>query len=239
MKQNTEEKISKIMELFPEIEKQLLEMFIASDEGHNKIKLIHPFYFERMMSYFQRKIPEQAGSVYPLFLVDLEKVPQFMQAVQSFVITVVKKAKEDGLKEVDVDYARNCAITGGFLPEHVDEMLKKDSLFNWGQVIEETQLVVDELLESASELGKQIISDGEIVDFKKEFENKSENEMMDYLGNSKILFGFFTYMNEVVGRKEFFDYIGDNIMGEVILKEYNVEYAQKIVAQINYFLSKR
>ncbi len=45
-------------------------------------------------------------------------------------------------------------------------------------------------------------------------------------------------MNEIAGKKEFFDYIGNNIMGEIILNDYNKEYANKIISKINYFLSK-
>lgn len=235
---NNEEKISQIMALFSGIEKKLLEMFIATGEEQEKIKLIHPFFFERVMDYCRRNIPEQEKTVYPLFLTELEKVPQLMQAFQGFVITVVKKANEEGLKTIDLDYAKKCALNSGYSPVYVDEILKKDSDFAWSETIKETQLLIDEFLDDGAKIGKELVDKKEITNLKKELNNKTNDETLEYLGKTKVLFGFLTYINEIAGRKEFFDYIGDNIMGEIILKEYNRDYAQKIISQVNYFLSK-
>ncbi len=237
---NSEERRNQIIGIFSEIEKQLLEMFISTGEDENKIKLIHPFLFERVLSYFRKEIPEQEKSVYPLFLTDLEKSPQFMQAFQSFVITVVKKAKEDNVRKVDLEYARKCAISGAFLPIYADTLLKKDSNFSWDETIVETQRLIDDILDKSVGLGKDLVKSKEISSLKKQIntDGKSKIELEEYLGRTKLLFGFLTYMNEIAGKKEFFDYIGNNIMGEIILKDYNKEYANKIISQINYFLSK-
>ncbi len=91
-----------------------------------------------------------------------------MQAFQSFVITVVKKAKEDNVRKVDLEYARKCAISGAFLPIYSDTLLKKDSNFAWDETIVETQLLIDDILDRSVGLGKSLVTSKEVSSLKKQ-----------------------------------------------------------------------
>lgn len=230
-----EDAVRKAMFVFSETEKKLLNMMISTEQ-QGAVELLHPFYFERMMDYFNKYIPEQTSIIYPLFFTEVDNVPQLKETLTNAMKTILLNAKADGKEKIDVVYARRILRANGFNIEHVDSLLKNTSNFIWDEVIGETNKLVEDILKNLINISKITIEMPEMKEVEKELPQLSVEQRVVYLANTKSMYLFLTYMNEIVGKKEYFDYVSKNLIGKIMFDEKNRNFAEKIVLQVNSFL---
>lgn len=238
---NKEEVIKQTMNVYADLEKEVANTFLSLQK-QEVLELMHPFFFERLCSYFKKEIPEQYDLIYPLFLSDLDTIPQFKENYKNLIVAVINKAKDENMSTINLEFIKENLISTNSKPLNVDDLLinEKDTMVPWKEIISEIDTNITVVLNNIKHLGRQIIDINEIEEAQKQVKGKKKkNEIIDYLSKTKLMYIFLTYMLDISGKKEFFDYTGKHLIWEIIMNPKNKNYAEKITQQANLILSKK